>query len=145
MSIRNKAKAELFRLKGIEENDELVQRIERFKTRFSTWEIIYKIILREHQYYKKGVYPERMIINMNQVKNALPFAGYDYELDLLNNLFGSEKKVGERSVKVLRDVLTHRMPQSAIEELESRWDEVNQYMDQFINIIETYDNYNEGK
>ena len=56
---------------------------------------------------------------MTQVPHALNFAGYTYDKHLLTNLFGGEDRVGRRTVKKLRDALTHSMSKSAVEELRS--------------------------
>lgn len=45
-----------------------------------------------------------MLISMRQAPYALSYAGYDYERDLLSNLFGAEERVGKRSVKKIRDL-----------------------------------------
>ncbi len=51
---------------------------------------------------------------------ALAYTGYDFDKELLDHLYGLEKKIGNRSVKILLDVLTHSMKQNAVNELLNR-------------------------
>lgn len=137
--LRNKAKAELDRLMAIYNDEETKQLVEDFKSRFGICEIVYKVVLDDHQFNKTGQHPEYMKVTMAQVPHALKYAGYDYEKDLLNKLFGAEDRIGKRSVKKLRDSLTHSMNQKAIDELKDRLEELNGYMDDFLGKISTYD------
>lgn len=57
----------------------------------------------------------------------------------LKKLFGAEEKIGSRSVKKLRDSLTHSMDDKAVNELSDRYEEMNGYMDSFLNKIRTFD------
>lgn len=139
LRLRNKAKGELTRLLEALSDDDTREMVDDFKDRFAICEIVYKVILREHQLNKLGVKPDRMQVKMTQVPYALEFAGYDFDRDLLTKLFGSEEKVGRRSVKKLRDSLTHSMNQRAIEELSQRREELNGYMDVFLEKIDTFD------
>ena len=138
--LRNKAKAELERLETELSDLETKKMIDNYKEKFSLCEIVYKIIFYEYQFKKTGDHPKRMQINMTQVPHALNFVGYTYDKNLLTNLFGGEKKVGKRTVKKLRDALTHSMSKSAVEELRSREQELHGYMDEFLNVIKNYDN-----
>lgn len=54
---------------------------------------------------------------MNQASHDLKFLGYDFDRDLLTFLFGAEDYIGRRSVKKLRDALTHKVNKSAVDEL----------------------------
>lgn len=76
---------------------------------------------------------------MKQAPHALAFAGYDFDKELLAKLFGAEEKIGSRSVKKLRDSLTHSMNDKAVNELSDRYEEMNGYMDSFLNKIRTFD------
>lgn len=139
LALRNRAKAELTRLETIITNTQTTQRIEDFKAKFTRCEIVYKVILADHQQNKTGTVPDRMQVTMTQVPYALQYAGYHFQHELLKNLFGAEEKIGERSVKKLRDALTHAMKQNAIDELEQRYEELNGYMDSFLDEIRTFD------
>ena len=138
-ALRNKAKLELLRLDALLNDEENIERISRFKEKFSICEIVYKVVLSEHQLKKNGKRPERMRVDMNQAPYALSFAGYDFDRGLLSKLFGGEERVGKRSVKKLRDALTHSLKPSAIEELNNREKELYGYMDTFLEKIKTFD------
>lgn len=138
-ALREKAKTELLRINKVMDEKDTQQKIEAFKSKFTTCEIVYKVVLKTHQMRTKGECPDVLKIHLTQVKNALNFAGYDFDYTLLNNIFGSEEKVGVRSAKKIRDALTHKMPQSAVDELISRWKELNSYMDSFLQKIESFD------
>ena len=139
IALRNKAKTELERLEILFNNSEIKQKVDKLKDDFSKCEIVYKVILEDHQFNKYGTRPERMKVTMSQVPFALSYAGYDFEKDLLTHLFGSEEKIGIRSVKKLRDSLNHSLNQQAINELIEREDELYGYINAFLNKIRTFD------
>ena len=137
--LRDRAKAECLRLDAIRNDPEREDLINRFKSKFANCEIVYKIILEEHQYQKTKKHLDRLTIDMKQAPYALSFAGYQFDRNLLTELFGSRSTVGNRSVKKLRDDLTHNLKDNAIEELTNRNTELHNYMDQFLNTIRTFD------
>lgn len=139
LRLRNSALAEMLRLESIFNDKELREDIDSFKDKFTMCEIIYKIILREHQFRKTGKLTDFLKISMTQVPHALAFAGYDFDKDLLTNLFGAETRLGIMSAKKLRDSLTHSISQSALQELQSRKDELHGYMDAFLEKIRIFD------
>ena len=138
-NLRNKAKAELERLEAVYSDEPVREKIDKFKNLFSACEIVYKVILEDHQFNKTGEHPTRMVISMKQAPYALSYAGYDYERDLLANLFGAEDRVGRRSVKKIRDLLNHSVNQSVVKELMDREAELFGYMNSFLNKIRYYD------
>ena len=137
--LRNKAKDELLRLEAVYSDEETRDKINRFKEKFGICEIVYKVVLEEHQFNKTGKHFERLRVDMTQAPYALNYAGYDFDKDLLTHLFGAEKRIGSRSVKTLRDSLTHSVNQKAIDELLNREDELYWYMDQFLSKIRSFD------
>ena len=139
LALRNKAKTELERLETLFEDKEIKKMVNDFKERFSICEIVYKVILEEHQFNKTGKHFERLKVNMVQAPHALKFAGYDYDNTLLTQLFGGEKRIGRRSVKILRDALTHSVDISAVTELQNRERELYGYMDAFLDKIRSFD------
>jgi hypothetical protein len=139
VKLRNRAKTELERLEVVYSDEQTRERIDRFKDKFGICEIVYKVILEDHKFNKTGQHPKTMWVNMRQAPQALKYAGYDFNNDLLTHLFGGEEKVGIRSVKKLRDSLTHSVNHRAIDELVSREDELNGYMDQFLSKIREFD------
>lgn len=113
VDLRNKARRELERMNTLFNDNETVQLLDAFKNRFNACETVYKVILSDYL-RRKGENANRLKINMHQVPAALGFAGYGFDRELLQELFGSEEKVGSRSVKKLRDATTHGVKQCAI-------------------------------
>ena len=138
-TLREKAKSELKRLEVVYSNDVTREKVQRFKEKFGICEIVYKVILEDHQFNKTGEHPNRMIVTMSQVPYALAYAGYSFDRTLLTHLFGAEDRIGRRTVKKLRDSLTHNMSQKAVDELLEREEELHGYMDQFLAIIRDFD------
>lgn len=139
LSFRNKAKKELERLQSIYDDTEIKQEIDAFKNRFLICEVVYKVILEEHQYRKTGKRSDRLKVDMTQAPHALAFVGYDFDRGLLTLLFGAENHVGRRSVKKLRDALTHKVSESAVDELLTRKEELYICMNSFLEKIERFD------
>lgn len=137
-SIRDSAKAELNRLERIQENAEVMNLLDAFKNKFNVCESVYKIVLKEHQISKGKADFNYLKVTMTQVPFALTFAGYDFDKELLNELFGSKSKRG-MTVKKLRDAVTHGINEKAVKEIMNRKDELFGYMDDFLNTIRTFD------
>ena len=76
---------------------------------------------------------------MKQVPHALNFAGYNFDKELLNDLFGAQSSKG-KTVKKLRDAVTHSIDQKAVNEIMARNEELFTYMNTFINVIKSFDN-----
>lgn len=136
--LRNRAKEELERLENIYKDQNTKRLVDEFKYQFLLCESSYKVILAEHQ-LSKGKTEEIFKITMNQVPFALTFAGYDFDKELLTKLFGSENHVGIRSVKKIRDALTHKLDANTVNELESRKEELFGYMNCFLDKIRNFD------
>ena len=139
LSLRNRAKDELIRIEKLVADKDKKKLIDDFKEKFSICEIVYKVILEEHQFNKTGKHSDYLKVTMKQAPHAFAFAGYDFDKELLTKLFGAEEKIGSRSVKKLRDSLTHSMNDKAVNELSDRYEEMNGYMDSFLNKIRTFD------
>lgn len=137
-SIRDSAKAELNRLERIQENAAVMNLLDAFKNKFNVCESVYKIVLKEHQNSKGKRNLNYLKVTMTQVPFALAFAGYDFDKELLNELFGSKSKRG-MTVKKLRDAVTHGIDENAVKEITNRKDELFGYMDDFLNTIRTFD------
>ena len=138
-ALREKARNELERLEAVSTDDITSEKIRAFLEKYKSCEIVYKVILIDHQQNKTGKRPERMQVKMTQVPFALDYAGYDFDKALLSQIFGSEEKIGRRTAKKLRDSLTHSMNQNAIDELIDREEELHGYMDQFLEKIRVFD------
>ena len=136
--LRENAKSEVERLERLIANDRTVQILDAFKNKFNICETAYKVILAEHQ-RRKGNDPNNLKLYMTQVPHALSFAGYDFDRELLNDLFGSASQKG-MTAKKLRDAVTHGINQKAVDEITARNEELVTYMDTFLNVIKTFDN-----
>ncbi|MBR4013919.1 MAG: hypothetical protein IKJ00_06450 [Clostridia bacterium] len=136
--LRNKAKEEVERLERILNDEVTSKSLDDFKNKFNICESAYKIILRKHQIQKGKSNTTSLKINMTQVPHALRFAGYNFDDDLLTHLFGAKSQKG-KTVKKLRDNITHGIDEKSVKEIINRKDELFGYMDSFINIIKTYD------
>lgn len=136
--IRNSAKKELERLEAIYSDAEVNQLLDEFKGKYNICESVYKVILAERQRIKgnkKAGYPK---VSMTQVPYALSFAGYDFDKDLLTEIFGSHSPNGQ-TVKKLRDAVTHGIDSKAVQEISARREELFGYMDTFLSGIRDFD------
>ena len=141
IELRNKAKFEIERIEKIFNDKETLQLLDSFKNKFNICESAYKIVLLEHQKAKgNNTNLNRLRLTMTQVPYALNFAGYTFNLELLNELFGSESKInGCKTVKILRNSLTHGISDKCVNEIKKRKEELFDYMDSFLHIIKTFD------
>lgn len=137
-NLRNKAKAELERLEKIQTDASTVQVLDGFKNRYNICETVYKVILEKHQASKGKESNSYLKVMMTQVPFALTFAGYDFDKDLLNEIFGAKGKKGT-TVKKLRDAVTHGINEKAVNEIISRRIELFGYMNKFLDTIKTFD------
>ena len=138
--MRNSAKQELERLEQIIEDVETVQLLDEFKNKFNMCESVYKVVLKKHQECKGKIPHSYLKITMTQVPHALNFAGYSFDKNLLNGLFGASRNNDSGStVKKLRDAVTHGVDQKAVTEIILRKEELFGYMDSFLSEIRSYD------
>lgn len=136
--LRDSAKAELERLEAIYANDEVNQLLNDFKDKYNLCESVYKVILAEHQKVKGHKETDYLKVTMKQVPYALKFAGYDFDKALLKELFG-EKSTKGKTVKKLRDAVTHGIDSKAVQEITDRKAELFGYMDTFLSEIRDFD------
>lgn len=137
--LRSAAKSEVERLETLLKEDRNTKIVDAFKNRFNVCESAYKIILAEHQKRKGKKQTTHLKIDMRQVPSALTFAGYTFEKQLLSDLFGGKPAAKGRTAKQLRDGTSHSIDESAVKEIVSRKDELSKYMDEFLEIIKTFD------
>lgn len=130
----------LWHVQWLERGLILMNKIDDFKRKFIICESVYKILLKKQQNDIKKTKNENLRIMIKQVKPALDYAGYPYDDNLFEKLFSTSTKVGGRTVKSIRDALTHNLSQSAINELLEREDELLGYMDSFLEMIRCHDN-----
>ncbi len=140
IDLRMKARNRLIELEGIHKDETLKNMINSFIEKYSICEIVYKVVLKDHQRKKQDdVKDETLKVDMRQVPHALNYAGYNFDSPLLDHLFGSKGTVNNRSAKKLRDELIHSQNESAIQELTDREQELHGYMDDFLNKIRNFD------
>ena len=139
IQLRANAKTEVERLENVLGNTQTVQLLDAFKNKFNICETAYKVILAEHQHRKGNQDNAYLKITMTQVPHALSFAGYNFDKELLNDLFGANSPKG-MTAKKLRDAVTHGVDQKAVNEITARNEELIGYMDTFLNLIKTFDN-----
>lgn len=135
--LRNQTKDELIRLETINNDLETIALLDLFKNKFNICESVYKVVLSEHQ-KRKGRDYTYLKLDMRQVPYALEFAGYSFDNELLNELFGAKSNRGT-TVKKLRDAVTHGFNQDAIDEIQERQEELFSYMNCFLESIKTFD------
>jgi hypothetical protein len=138
LALRESARLELIRLETIIQSQETTELLDKFKNRFNICETVYKILLKKHQDHKGKKTTTFLKVSMTQVPHVLTFAGYSFDVEMLNELFGASGKNGT-TVKKLRDAVTHGISPKAIEEIISRQEELFGYMDSFLNVIRTLD------
>lgn len=136
--LRNNAKTELERLEACLADQCTVQLLDEFKNKFNICESVYKVILTEHQKRKGKQVTGFLKVNMTQVPHALNFAGYSFERTLLNELFGASSSKG-KTVKKLRDEITHGINEKAVKEIITRKDELFGYMEEFLTGIRSFE------
>lgn len=138
-ALRERTKRELERLEAVYADEATRERVAKFKEKFGICEIVYKVVFADYEFNRTGKHKEYLKIDMSQAPAALSYAGYDFDRALLTKLFGGEIRAGRRSVKKLRDALTHAVKQNAIEELVAREEELYGYMDQFLTKVREFD------
>ncbi len=136
--IRDSAKAELERLERIQTKAETMRLLDAYKYEFNVCETVYKVVLGAHQRNRGKFGSEQLKVTMTQVPYALDFAGYNFDKELLKELFGSKSNKG-MTVKKLRDAVTHGIDEKAVEEIAKRKDELFGYMYDFLNTIKFFD------
>ena len=132
-SIQKRASDELLRLDMLLNSRERVK-IDNIKDKFAVCELVYKLVLTEYLKHKKNNYTD-LKIQMSQVPYALAFAGYNFDYNLLNKLFGSNTEIGKKSVKKIRDSLNHSLDDKTMKELNDRYDDLISTMDGFLDVI----------
>lgn len=134
--LRDSAKAELERLEAIYSNEGVTQLLNDFKGKCNLCESVYKIILVRYLQAKGKKTGKRLVVDGRQVDAVLKFAGYGFDKAFLKELFG-EKSANGKTVKGLRDAVTHGIDSKAVQEITDRKAELFGYMDTFLSEIRT--------
>ena len=133
-ALRQKAKAELKRLETYENMVETTELLNRFKNKYNICETVYKIILAAYRQQKEIKNKNRLLVNMRQVPSAMAFAGYALDKELLQEIFGAKSSRG-KTIKKLRDSVTHGINSKSVQEIQAREKELFTYMDIFLSVI----------
>ncbi|MDE6967360.1 MAG: hypothetical protein K2P12_01765 [Clostridia bacterium] len=137
-NLRATTKRTLLGMETFINDNETVKLLDRFKNKFNICETIYKTVLRKYLANKEHKKEDEKKIKMNQVPAALRYAGYEFDRNLLNEIFGSESTKGQ-TIKILRNNITHGINKKDVEEIKRRKNELFEYMDNFIETIRNYD------
>ena len=103
--------------------------IECFKSKFTICEVAYKIM---EQRIKKLKDRKNIKLNLINIKPNIKKLKYKINENLLEKLFGSKDIRGSKSIKKLRDALTHDSKLNDIEELKKRQTEIFNTMNTFL-------------
>ena len=111
---------------------------DRFMEKFMLCETACKEILVAYFKEKKKAVDRRTLkLYMVSIPSAMKKAGYQFDKDLLANIFGSAEKRGEKSAKKLRDGIAHSLCIEDIDEVFNRRVLLHQEMDAFLLAMRT--------
>ena len=105
--------------------------IDSFLEKYFQCELVCVEMIKDYRTDKKDDDKDIKII-VQTIKSAMNHIGIHVDDLLLNNLFSSNKKSGQRSAKKLRDGIVHELSKEAIREVINRYYELNTYMDEFL-------------
>ena len=112
-----------------ENKDILVSFIEKY----IECEICYKALLLAYRTEKKQDIKESSLkINLADAKKIMVHFNYNIDENTLKCLFSSNEKKNEMSAKKIRDNILHKLSEKAISEVIERFDELADYMNQFL-------------
>ena len=106
--------------------------ISNFKYKFTICEKAYKIMESELKNKKM----KNIKINLNSIKSDIRKLEYKVDEKILDELFSHNNERGNKSIKKLRDALTHDIKEKDIIELKSRKTDIFKTMDKFLNQLE---------
>lgn len=133
--LKNEIEKKLGKMEANLENQEAVRLRWQFVDKFILCEVACKKVLtayREDQKLEKPVYEK---LHMKHIPDAMAWAGLDFTRDELNAMFYTRDKYrirGTKSAKLLRDGAMHEHNEQDIQEIVSRFDELNRMMDAFL-------------
>ena len=91
-----------------------------------------------HYYHNKNEYKvlKDIKLNMNSIIPCMYFYNFNFDNGILNKIFGSNAKRGQKSCKKLRDGIVHYFSANDGYELNKRFDELIDYMDKFLRLFD---------
>lgn len=132
--IKIEVKEHILRAEKIKQKD--MKLIEQFRTKFTICESAYKIMEQRIGNLKER---KNIRLNLRRIKPNIIKLNYDINEELLDKLFGSNGKRGSKSIKKLRDALTHDVNQKDIDEVKERETELFNIMDIFLSKLKNFD------
>lgn len=75
-------------------------------------------------------------MDISDIKRALTFAGFDTETLQIEKMFRKGYPRGSISVRDLRNGIIHDLRAEDIDELVDRWDDIQEIMDNYLNILQ---------
>lgn len=136
-SLHKKVIKKINQLECILQNEEEIKIINDFKNLFNVCETTCKEILFNYLRNKKNekVKKESIRLNMNQIHSAFAYAEYNIDNNILAKIFGSKTEKNNKSVKVLRNFVTHDLRISEIKEIINRKKELFDLMNDYLKIL----------
>lgn len=110
-----------------------------FLEKYIICEYCYKVLLKEYRIAKeKDSKPSSLNINVQEIKKVLSFAGITISDQIIDAIFSSNDKNGQRSAKKLRDNIVHQLHDSSLRESVDRFEELSTAMKLFTDSLRYY-------
>lgn len=135
--IINKCDKEVRRIQAIYQDTECIKTINDFINTFKKCEIVCKIVLKEYlEKIKKYTSDDKIVLRVPQIKAALNMINLKIDDKIIQKIFSSDDTKNRRSARKIRNYITHKMPQTCIDELKRRNEDLINTMNLFINSFE---------
>ncbi len=140
---RDKAKDKYLDIKNVTQKNGIIEAVEKFKTQYSYCEITY-MILYDYREGKRidGSADSRRKCSANTVTSVLKYCGYQFDDEMIQQIFGKSGKRNHLSARKLRNNLTHDCKKQDIDELILRYDDIMDCMQRFLDMINKATNTN---
>ena len=111
---------------------------DRFLEQFTMCEMVArKAIFIHKKSNNKRVNEKSIKLQISAIKQALKNTGYIYESDMIDDLFKTREKRGEKTAKDLRNGIVHSLNVNDIREVVERKEELFSLMDSFIELMKS--------
>ncbi len=119
------------------ENEEIIA---HFIEKYIVCEICYKALLLSYRTEnQKETAESTLTVNIQEAQKVLRFYNYEFDESVVERLFSSESHKGIRSSRTLRNLILHKLSESAILEVVQRSQELHQDMDLFLTLFNNND------
>ena len=134
-SIQRKAERTIKEMELFLRDEDTIALLDSFKNSFNLCETVCKTILYEKiKKRKPGLKLHDVKLDMRQIPSAIERAGYRADRNLLSELFG-KSKTSKKTVKDLRNDVTHGFNKKSVQKIKDRKDELYRAMESFLQII----------